>query len=138
MKTSRKVQGDIYRLLRESDLAATITGGIYREGMRPRDSLKEDAVVIFTTGQNGQVQQGVVTVNIYVPDIDPWSDGVSVEDTQRTEELETAAQLWVDSLNGRLAGYYFDTMQTIYTEEEPQTHQHFVVIRLRYRFGENN
>ena len=64
-KTSKQVQGDIYRLLRDSVLYTQITGEVYREGLRPRDSRKEDAVVIFTTGVPDEIETGVVTVNIY-------------------------------------------------------------------------
>lgn len=135
MKTSRQVQGDVYKLLRGSRLAKSITGGVYRQGMRPRDSRLEDAVVIFTTGSSGQVQDGVVTVNIYVPDIDPRDDGSLVENTRRTEELETLAQEWVEGL--RAPGYLFRQSGVIHTTGEPGIGQHFVVVRLRWRYGEN-
>ena len=100
-KTSRQVQGDVYRKLRKSPIAEVITGGVYREGQRPRDSPKEDAVVIFTAGTTGDIQRGVVTINIFVPDIDPYDNGVLTEDSARTEEIERAAQRWVDSLSTR-------------------------------------
>ena len=97
-KTSRQVQGDIYRLLRSSDMFPQLSGEVYRQGMR-RDSRLEDAVVIFTTGlADGDIETGVVTVNIFVPDIDPYSNGVFVEDGVRTEQVERMAQDWADSL----------------------------------------
>lgn len=136
MKTSRQIQGDIYRLLRHSGLYAEITGEVYRQGMRPRDSRKEDAIVAFTAGLPGQIQEGVVTVNIYVPDIDPRDDGVMVEDSERTEQLETLAQAWVDELKS--PGYLFRLADTIHTTAEPSISQHIVVVRLRYRYGEND
>lgn len=132
-KTAKQVQGDVYALLRESPLAASLTGGIYRAGFRPRDSRLEDAVVTFTSGQAGQVQEGVVTVNIYVPDIDPYGNGVLVEDGERTAELEHLAQAWADDLAERVNTYDFALRDTIHTDEEPGTHQHFVVVRLGYR-----
>ena len=135
MKTSRQVQGDIYRLLRGSDLAKSINGDVYRQGMRPRDSRSEDAVVVFTTGTSGQVQDGVVTVNIYVPDIDPLDDGSLVEDTRRTEELEAAAAEWAEGL--RAPGYLFRLDGAVHTAAEPFIAQHFVVVRIRWRYGEN-
>ena len=49
-KTGKQVQGDIYRLLRDSSLYLRISGEVYRYGYRPRDSRKEDATVRFTTG----------------------------------------------------------------------------------------
>lgn len=133
-KTSKQIQGDIYRLLKDSPLHEQITGEVYRQGCRPRDSQKEDAVVIFTTGLADQIQTGVVTVNIFVPDVDPYENGVLVEDGERTEQVERLAQEWVDSLTADRSCYRFRLQQTIYTEDEPEINQHFVVVRLRYEF----
>lgn len=133
-KTSKQVQGDIYRLLRDSTLYSMISGEVYRNGQRPRDSKQEDAVVIFTTGTPTEIQTGVVTVNIFVPDIDPYGNGVLTEDGQRCEEVEALAQAWVDSLTAEISCYKFGLQQTIYTEADEEIHQHFVVIKLYYEY----
>ena len=133
-KTAKQIQGDIYRMLKESNLATMITGQIYRNGYRPRDSRKEDAVVIFTTGTSGQRPAGVITINIFVPDIDPYANGLYVEDGQRTEQLESAALQWTESLTTGKSDYKFSLQQTIYTEEEPDMHQHFIVVKLKYEY----
>lgn len=65
-KTGKQVQGDIYRLFKGSTLYTMISGDVYRNGYRPRDSRLEDAVVTFTAGLPDQIQTGVVTVNIFV------------------------------------------------------------------------
>lgn len=133
-KTSKQVQGDIYRLIRDSTLYTMISGEVYRAGTRPRDSRQEDAVVIFTGGIPSEIQSGVVTVNIFVPDIDPYDNGVLVENTRRTEQVEALAQAWADSLTAEVSCYKFRLQQTIYTEEEAEIHQHFVVIKLAYEY----
>lgn len=133
-KTGKNIQGDIYQLLKDSTLYTLISGEVYRNGYRPRDSRLEDAVVSFTAGFPTEIQEGVVTVNIYVPDIDPYKNGVLVEDGERTEELELLAQAWVESLTAEVSCYKFELQQTIYTEEEPDIAQHFVVVKLRYRY----
>ena len=69
-KTGKQIQGDIRKLLMDSTLYTKISGEVYRNGYRPRDSRREDAVVIFTAGMPEQIQTGVVTINIFVPDID--------------------------------------------------------------------
>lgn len=138
-KTGKQVQGDIYQLLKDSTLYTMISGDVYRRGYRPRDSRLEDAVVIFTAGLPDQIQTGVVTVNIFVPDIDPYDNGVLVEDGERTAEVERLAQAWVDSLTAEISCYRFRLMQTIYTEEEAEINQHFVVVKLAYEyFGDDN
>ena len=91
-KTGKQIQGDIYRFLKNSTLAEQISGEVYRSGIRPRDSQQEDAVVTFTAGLPDQIQTGVVTINIYVPDIDFDDNGTWVEDGARTEEMESLAQ----------------------------------------------
>ena len=61
-KTSKQIQGDVYRLLKNSTLSSMISGDVYRgdgkTSNRPRDSRKEDAVVIFTSGLSGDIQTG--------------------------------------------------------------------------------
>lgn len=138
-KTGKQVQGDVYQLLRDSTLYTMISGEVYRNGYRPRDSRLEDAVVTFTAGLPDQIQTGVVTVNIYVPDIDPYQNGVLVEDGERTADLERLAQEWVDSLSAEVSCYKFKLQQTIYTEEDAEIAQHFIVVRLGYEyFGEDD
>lgn len=138
-KTSKQIQGDIYRLLKDSTLYSMISGEVYRQGYRPRDSRKEDAVVIFTTGVPDQIQTGVVTLNIYVPDIDPYNNGLMVEDGERTEQIERLAGQWVESLTTDKSCYKFKLQQTIYTEEEAEINQHFIVVKLRYEyFGDDD
>ena len=137
-KTGKQVQGDIYQLLKGSTICSMISGDVYRNGYRPRNSSLEDAVVTFTAGLPDQIQTGVVTVNIYVPDIDPYDNGVFVEDGHRTEELERLAAEWVDSLTAAVSCYKFKLQQTIYTEEEAEINQHFVVVKLGYKYFGNN
>lgn len=132
-KTSKQIQGDVFSFLCDSTLSTMISGGVYRQGMRPRDSRKEDAIVIFSTGIPGQIQEGSVVINIYVPDIDPWGNGVFVENGARTEALEWAAQEWVESLTYDKSIYKFRLQQTIYTEDEPSIKQHFIVVKLAFK-----
>lgn len=135
-KTSKQIQGDIYKLLKDSTLYTMISGEVYRQGYRPRDSRKEDAVVIFTTGLPNQIQTGIVTVNIFVPDIDPYDNGVWVEDGERTERVERLAQEWVDDIIDKDCLYAFELSHTICTEAEPSINQHFVVVKLKYKLSE--
>lgn len=138
-KTSKQIQGDVYKLLKNSFIAKQISGDVYRNGFRPRDSKLEDAVVIFTAGLPNEIQTGVVTINIYVPDITPFDNGLYVEDGERTEEIEILAEKWVKSLTVDKSCYRFKLQQTIYTESEPKINQHFVVVKLHYDFfGEDN
>lgn len=133
-KTAKQIVGDVIELIKGSLLQAAVNGKIYRgnkgKSYRPAGSKKEDIVVYFTTGDPSQMQQGVVTINIYVPDT---AHGDSyAEDGKRSEELEIIAQAWVSSLTADKSDYRFKLMQTIYTEAEPEINQHFVVVKLKY------
>lgn len=134
MLTAHTIQDDVIALLRDSELVDHITGGVYREGYRPRDSHKEDIVVIFVTGTPEQVERGAVTLNIYVPDITPYDNGVYVEDGLRVSQIEHLADLWVQSLKARRSNYLFNLLRTISTMHEEATHEHFVVVQLGYTY----
>lgn len=135
MKTASQIQGDIYQLIKaDTALCAEISGDVYRDGYRPRDSRLEDIIVSFTAGEVGEIDRGTVTINIYVPDIDPFGNGVMVEDGARTATLEASAARWVESLTADKSNYLFKLAQTIYTENDADIKQHFVVISLRYKY----
>lgn len=137
-KTAKQVQSDIIALLEGSDLVAQLTGKVYRgtpeSSYRPRGSELEDLIVVFTEGTPDQIEYGTVTLQIYVPDVDPYNDGVLVEDGARTAQLEVAADQWVDTLSCARSCYKFRLRQTIHTQYNPDLHQHFVVVKLGYQF----
>ena len=137
-RTAKQVQTDIMELLKGSILAQGVNGEIYRatpdSSYRPRDSRGEDIEVIHTSGLPDQRQTGVVTIRIWVPDIDPFGNGVRVEDGARTAEIEELAQQWADGLTEtqRVPDYLFSLQRTICTEAESDIAQHFVSVRLTY------
>lgn len=134
MLTAHKVQDDIIALLADSELVRALSGKVFREGYRPRDSRKEDVVVIFVTGTPAQVERGAVTLNIYIPDITPYNNGVYVADGRRVAEVETLADAWVDSLKASRSNYLFTLLRTISTYHDEAIHQHFVAVQLEYTY----
>lgn len=135
-RTASQVQGDVYDLLIDSELAKQLSGKVYRRGYRPRDSRLEDAEIIFTTGFPGEIETGVVTINIYCSDIDPYNNGILVENGQRISEIEKAADTWVKTLVAGRSNYLFSLEEAIHSTEDPEIKQHFVVIKLGYRYYE--
>lgn len=134
MRTGKQIEDDIWRMLGDSVLGLSLSGGVYKEGMRPRDSKLEDAVVIFSAGLPEEVQTGVVTINIYVPDRDFYGNGQLLEDLKRTTAIEEQAKNWVEGLTCDLSNYKFKLRHTITTDYEPKIHQHFVVVALGYEY----
>lgn len=96
--------------------------------------MDEDAVVIFTSCTPDQIQEGVVTINIFVPDIRPFGDGTSVQDGARCEEVEAMAQAWFDSLSACSSLYKFHLRDTIKSVHDVDIRQSFVVVKLGFRF----
>ena len=145
MLTAKQIQSDFLGFVNtvqyahasaNKTLAQRVNGKVYRAGLRPRDSRKEDITVAFLTGREYDYATGFVVISIYVPDLRPYKDnGVWVEDMKRTAELEAAAAAWVEALTaGKTPGYLVDPDQTISTEDDAEINQHFVCIRLRYNY----
>ena len=135
-KTAKDIQTDFYTLLKDSDLAAMVNGIVYRDGFRPRDSKKEDIVIIYSAGEDdGEIQSGIVTLNIYVPDILPYKNGTMVENAARTAKIERAAQEWYESIRGVMPEYIFRLYSTIHTTADEDINQHFVVVQVKYRLS---
>lgn len=128
-KTGGEVESDVFAILKASTLNTTIKGSIYKEGMRPVGANTEDAVVSFVAGLDGQIQTGVVIVNIYVPKIDNGSK-VRVKDIPRCNALEKAGNTFVQSL--KPSCYKFSLGQMIKSFPVEGIEQHFVNIKLKF------
>ncbi|MBR4499785.1 MAG: hypothetical protein IKP11_04525 [Paludibacteraceae bacterium] len=131
MKTEKQIERDFYSLISQSSLGAAIRGTIYRSEMRPRDAESEDIIIKFLSGLDGQIQQGVVILNVYVPDITMRSDGRKVEDKQRVAELE---ELIVDFIeNNGSTEYLIESDLTPTSMLNEELEQHLIYARLRFQ-----
>lgn len=131
-KSSKKIERDIFRLLKESELAGIIDGRFYRDGMRPMDAQGEDAVVKFLTGTDGQEQNGIVLLHVYVTDKDFYGNGALCEDIGRVETLEDEIYDALQAIDS--------TEYVIETDGTPQSFksqdyngQHYINARIKYR-----
>lgn len=134
MLTAHIVVDDIIALLKGSTLCANLSGEVYREGERPRNSSAEDVVVTFINGMSSQIENGTVTLNIYIADITPYANGQYVENGARTKAVEILASQWVKSLSAALTNYRFKLLRTISTYAESEIHQHRVAVQLEYYY----
>lgn len=139
-KTAEEIEEDVFKLLAVSEVATEISGGVYRDGMRPFNSNNEDAVINFLTGLDGQKQSGIVNVNVYVPDID-MGDNLLVKNTARCKELGQILLSFKESLMGskintsRNGYWFFQNGNIIRTFEEKDINQHYVNLRLEFEFS---
>lgn len=129
MKTEKQIERDFFNFIKSSDLATKITGKVYRNGMRPTGSDKEDIIVKFLAGLDLQIQSGVVVVNIYVPDIS--ISGRNVENMSRVGELQESLLLFIR--NNKNNEYLIETDVTPKTLEAEDVGQHFIYSRLKFK-----
>ena len=131
-KTAKEIVGDIMDLIKTDPIAKLVDGRVYRQGFRPRDSKLEDIVVIHTAGVPGRIGRGVVTIHVYVPDME--FKGVMVENGSRCDIIERALQTFAESLTADKSCYKFRLQATVTTEEAPDIQQHFAVAMLSYDY----
>ena len=133
MKTGSEFEQYVYKLVRNSPIKDLIGGDVYLAGLRPVNSKKEDAVVSFQTGLDGQFQKGNVNVNIYVPDVnftDVYGVSTLIKNFNRCALIERACSEFVLSLKANK--FRFKLATTIQTYEYVDTKQHFINMRLKY------
>jgi len=73
MKTTFDVMDRLYKIVNVAAVKATLDGKVYRNA-RPIDSTTRDIVILalhVTSGVDIDVQQGIMIVNCFAPDIEP-------------------------------------------------------------------
>lgn len=128
-KAEKTIEGDLYRLVANSQLAKTIQGNIYRKDMRPDNATTEDCVVKFLSGTEGQIQNGTIILDVYVNDI--FHNGKYVENTKRIEEIENVIIAFISTCKDSEYLYSFDT--TPYSLPIEGLNQHYVCARIAYK-----
>lgn len=138
-RTGLQVLGDVYQWLKDSTLANMVSGKVYYAETRPRDSKAEDIVIGYLAGVPADLQQIVVNINIFVPDVDPWQNGVLTPDVARLVEIEEAAAEWSNSLTVATTDgkYNVSLYDNIHSGEATGIGQHYVNIQLRLRYWSN-
>lgn len=130
-KAEKTIEKDLFRIVKASRLAEMVSGQVYRKGMRPEGSDKEDIVVKFLAGTDGQIQNGILVLNIYVPDITPAGQTRLVEDSARVEELEEAAIDMVERCTS--TEYLYELEQSPVSIEVEGIDQHAICVRIFYQ-----
>lgn len=129
MKSDILIKDDIYAHIKNSPLASDVTGKICKQGVRPKGSDKEDVVIAVVANLNGQIQESVVNVNIYVAD-DIKSDGQNQEATIRLRELCRIASETLEVGRGEDFRFTLESQRVI---EVQGTKEHVINNRLNYK-----
>lgn len=130
-KTEKRIERDFFEFVTKSELAKAVSGKVYRKGMRPPESDKEDIVVKFLSGIDEQIQSGIIVLNIYVPDTTIRSTGAKVEDIKRVEELEELALSFIEENDS--TEYELSKDGTPKSLEAEGIEQHFISVRIKFK-----
>ena len=117
-KTETEIEKDLYRIVKASTLANTITGSVYRRGMRPRNAKTEDIVITFVSGEESQEQNGIINLNAYTPMISISTSSNLVQNIQRCEQLERAIIDFVEGIDS--TEYIFELRTSPITLDDPE------------------
>lgn len=133
IKTETQIEKDFYRFVKESPVSSAIGGDVLRDGMRARNAKTEDAVVIFNSGLDGQIQDGVVVLNVFVPKKSFGKDTEPVKDIPRVDALEQIIRDWFDQWKNSEYLLPQDRRPTIQSLEDPQTGETYIHVRIRFK-----
>ena len=130
MKSDILIKDDIYGVLKDSALSSAVTGKVCKQGVRPKGSKLEDVVISVVANMNGQIQDAIVNVNIYVAD-DQKKDGSFQESTIRLRELCSLAYETLDKRYGDGYRFYIESQRVL---EVADTHEHVINNRIIYKY----
>lgn len=134
--TDNDVIQDLYLKLVEGGIGNLITGNFYLK-FKPFNSKLEDCVVSFISGRDGQIQTGIVTVNIFVPNVTAYDQGgFGVENYERTEAITKLLNDIVHNDEIMSKGHFYwepNTMVSTFKEEKADYHAHFVNVQLLFQ-----
>jgi hypothetical protein len=135
-KTASQIEADIYKYFKDK-IDPLINGQTYRNGVRPLNSQKEDCVISFLTGLDGQYQTGVININIFVPLVKN-NDNQYRKDFVRCDTIEQALMPIIEEAETDLRNYRLQLHQMIQTFEETDIKQFFINAKIKFRYNTFN
>lgn len=124
-QTARSIETELRRLVKASSIGER---KVYFADALPELARDESYITVrHTAGIEGDVQEGIATVNYFIPAL---SGGVA--DVKRIAEAERKAAEWAYSLKP-YKGWYWQLADTISTHYDPDATIYFVSIRLKYK-----
>lgn len=135
-KTASQVEADIYKYFKDK-INTLINGQTYRNGVRPLNSQKEDCVISFLTGLDGQYQTGVININIFVPMVKN-NDNQYRKNFVRCDAIERALMPIIEDAETDLRNYRLQLHQMIQTFEETGINQFFINAKIKFRYNTFN
>ena len=135
-KTASQIEADLYKYFKDK-IKPLINGQTYRNGVRPLNSQKEDCVISFLTGLDGQYQTGVVNINIFAPMVKN-NDNQYRKDFIRCDAIDQALMPIIEEAETDLHNYRLQLHQMIQTFEETDIKQFFINAKIKFRYNTFN
>ena len=129
MKTDVEIRQDIRAIVADSGIASSISGSV-RIIPRATGSKQEDCIISVLDGDNGQIQDAIVNVNVYVPNI--TSGGDSVEDVSRTKPLAKICETVLDRGSGDGFRFHLEKQRILPVNGRDE---HVINNRIRYKYN---
>ena len=135
-KTASQIEADLYKYFKDK-INPLINGQTYSNGVRPLNSQKEDCVISFLTGLDGQYQTGVININIFVPLVKN-NDNQYRKDFVRCDAIEQDLMPIIENAKTDLRNYRLQLHQMIQTFEETDIKQFFINAKIKFRYNTFN
>lgn len=137
--TAPELETLLYDLTLQAGLE--MTGSVYKRGLRPMQNEQDehlvDAVVGVISGNGEEVQKGTCVVNIYVPDV-LTATGEYLEDKSQTYQYAVALEQLPRAFRKNNKQVYFSLSEQVAVLAEPNTHEHFVSLKMDYKVLQEN
>jgi len=118
MKTTLELVDILWQYLTGSPLKAAISGGVYKH-IRPVNSNKEDVVINALPNVNGDLQQSLCNVNVFVPNKTQNLNGIQDNSQPDGERLRALADMAVTALSDQWGeDYNFDVQQSVLIRDD--------------------
>ena len=135
-KTASQIESDVYKYFKDK-INPLINGQTYRLGVRPLNSQKEDCVIAFLSGLDGEYQSGMFNINIFVPMIKN-NDNQYRKNFVRCEAIEQALMPIIEEAKTALRNYKLTLHQMIQTFEDTDIKQFFINAKVKFRYNTFN
>ena len=129
MKNDAEVRQDIYAIVVSSPIKDAISGEV-RIIPRAKGSNAEDCIISVQGNLDGQIQNCIVYVNVYVQNIN--NRGESVENVARTSMLAKLCEDTLQSGYGNGFRYYIESQRISAVNGKDE---HVIVNKLHYKFN---
>ena len=119
-----------------------ISGKVYKRGTRPLqndvadDKRTEDCVVAALMGKGGELVKGTCVVNVYIPDT-RVNSGLYLKNIVRCQEIGELLDVLPETIRKKCP-VYFTRSEMITTESEPNLKEHFVSLKMDFKFIQTN